>query len=362
MEKIFTRIYISITVFIVIVVAFCLMCAHKIDKQEELKNDDLSALPKNEMRNLQKSKNLLCENFDNIYTYDDLMQDLNTISDQYSEYVQIKKLCTTCDGREVIDVVISGVNSTKSIFIDGGTHANEYISSHLVMKQLVSFLKALKNNEKYNEVLIKDLLSNVAIHVVPMINPDGITLCQKGLDGIKNKSVEAMIKKIAKSDGENISSDYFHTWKANAEGVDINRNYPSNWTTYNECGHPSSVFYKGTSVASSSEAKAVMDLTLQQKFVRAISYHTQGRVVYCVNNNNFVKLISSLTGYDISVLGLKVDPAYSDWADRDLSMKSVTVELGSGHNPLPQTQLNDMWKENQYVWFATLLDLRKHGV
>ena len=105
-----------------------------------------------------------------------------------------------------------------------------------------------------------------------------------------------------------------------------------------------------------------MDLTLQQKFVRAISYHTQGQLIYCVKNNKFVKFLSNLTGYDIKVQGSNVEPAYSDWTDRDLSMKSVTIELGSGKNPLPQTQLKYMWEKNKYVWFATLLDLQKNGV
>ncbi len=362
MQKNFNRIYIGIVVFVTIVVVICLICVHsKNDRKDNVENNISSVLPEKSMQS-NGIKNLLCENFDDMYTYEDLKQDLKIISMQYSEYVKVKKLCTTCDGREVIDIVVSGPNAMKSIFINGGTHANEYISSQLVVKQLINFLDALKNNEKYNGASIKDLLSSVEIHVVPMINPDGITLCQKGLSGIKNENIADMIRKIAQNDGEDISSEYFHTWKANAQGIDINRNYPANWTTYNECNHPSSDLYKGTSIASTYEAKAIMDLTLKQKFVRAISYHTQGRVVYCLKINNFVKLISSLTGYDISVQGSKVDPAYSDWTERDLSMKSVTVELGSGRNPLPQSQFNDMWKENQYVWFATLLDLQENGI
>lgn len=364
MRKIFYCIYIKIAIVVVIVI--CLICVYKIvARQDKAENNNfsISSETQEEIKiDDPHRQRLLCENFNNMYTYEDLKQDLKTISIEYPEYVTIKKLCNTYDSRDVIDVVISGSHYVKSIFINGGTHANEYISSQLVMKQLVNFLDALKNNEKYNGISAKDLLSDVAIHVVPMINPDGVTLCQKGLDGIKNKNVADMIKKIAKSEGSNVSSDYFQMWKANAQGVDINRNYPANWASYNECNHPSSKFYKGNSVASTCEARAIMDLTLKQKFARAISYHTQGELVYCLKNNNFVKLISSLTGYDISAQGSKVEPAYSDWTERDLSMKSVTVELGSGNNPLPQSQLDNMWKENQYVWFATLLDLQKNGV
>lgn len=364
MRKIFHCIYIKIAIVVVIVI--CLICVYKIvARQDKAENNNfsISSETQEEIKiDDTHRQRLLCENFNNMYTYEDLKQDLKTISIEYPEYVTIKKLCNTYDSRDVIDVVISGSHYVKSIFINGGTHANEYISSQLVMKQLVNFLDALKNNEKYNGISAKDLLSDLAIHVVPMINPDGITLCQKGLNGIKNKNVADMIKKIAKSEGSNISSEYFQMWKANAQGVDINRNYPANWASYNECNHPSSKFYKGNSVASTCEARAIMDLTLKQKFVRAISYHTQGELVYCLKNNNFVKLISSLTGYDISAQGSKVEPAYSDWTERDLSMKSVTVELGSGNNPLPQSQLDNMWKENQYVWFATLLDLQKNGV
>ena len=191
-----------------------------------------------------------------------------------------------------------------------------------------------------------------------MINPDGITFVQKGLSGMKNKQTIEKINEIAKLDGNSANdSDYQKSWKANAEGIDINRCYDSFWKQYNEVNHPSSKYYKGSKVCDSEESLAIANLTKQYLFDCTISYHTQGQVVFCVGVDSFTQSIADLTGYTIINQGY-IEPAYSDWAGSVLSIPSLTIEVGCGDNPISFTQFENIWEENKNVWMEMLFWLR----
>ena len=81
------------------------------------------------------------------------------------------------------------------------------------------------------------------------------------------------------------------------------------WDSYNDhLGNPSSDHYKGTSPASTEEAKALIKLTEQYPFKRTVSYHTQGEVIYwyfaqtgdLLNESKaFAESASAVTGYPL---------------------------------------------------------------
>ena len=55
------------------------------------------------------------------------------------------------------------------------------------MEQLELFLINYNNNAIYNGKTYKELLNNICIHIVPMVNPDGVSISQLGEKGIKTK-------------------------------------------------------------------------------------------------------------------------------------------------------------------------------
>lgn len=59
-------------------------------------------------------------------------------------------------------------------------------------------------------------LNKVAIHYVPSCNPDGTAISQKGFNAIRNKSLRNGLRRMGGSSSK---------WKANARGVDLNRNW-----------------------------------------------------------------------------------------------------------------------------------------
>ena len=217
-----------------------------------------------------------------IYSYTDMEKDINTLCNTYPDIVSCNSIAETIDGRNVYDIVIGKTSASKQIMIQGSIHAREYITTQLVMKQLVTFLSALSSNEVvYQGKTANELLSDYAIHVIPMVNPDGVSISQNGLAGIQNESTLETVKNIATYDGKSINdSEYLTQWKSNAQGVDLNRNFDADWERYEGPSHPSSDHYKGTSVGCTPESSALIRLTEQYPFVRTISYHSQGQVIY----------------------------------------------------------------------------------
>lgn len=301
------------------------------------------------------------------YTYKQMEEDLFLLPEIYGEIVQVDSLGETVDGRQMYHVTIGNAEAEKKIFINAGIHAREYITSHLVMHQVVSFLGHVKAGDSYQGYTYQQLLEQVQIHVVPMVNPDGISISQLGMDGIQKEEVKQKIQKIASLDGTAAEGNYLVRWKANANGVDLNRNFDALWSQYQGTGHPSTDKYKGEAVGCEVESAAMIALTEKEQFDRTISYHSQGSVIYWYfaqegtlyeETLRFGERISNLTGYPLDANYQYLDPAgYKDWAICGMEIPSLTIEVGWDTSPVPFSQYEDIWSRNQYVWEETLLDI-----
>ena len=73
--------------------------------------------------------------------------------------------------------------------MQGAIHAREYMTPLVMMSQL-EYALAFYDTGHYNYKSVKDMLKKVAIHFVPMTNPDGVTLSQFGIDAIRSDSLK----------------------------------------------------------------------------------------------------------------------------------------------------------------------------
>lgn len=314
-------------------------------------------------------KPLIIDQNPSVYTYEDLVSDTNLLKSRYFSVFSADSLGETADGRQVLHFVIGNEDASRKILINGGIHAREYITCQLVMKQTVMFLKHLKHGDSYGDISYKDLLRNTAIHVICMVNPDGVSISQQGLDGVQTDAVRKNLEQIAQMDGASLSDkDYLIQWKSNANGVDLNRNFDALWDSYADpAGHPSADHYKGTAPGCEAESNALIQLTLQEQFSRTISYHTQGDVIYWYFGQDgdlydqtlaFANTIAATTGYPLDADYQSLDPAgYKDWAIQSQGIPSLTIEVGTGDTPVSPGQFETIWEENQFVWEETLKTL-----
>ena len=306
-----------------------------------------------------------------LYTYGEFQRDMAALQNNAGTALRVDEIGQTVDGNKLYDFRVGNPAAERHLLVFGGIHAREYITAQLVMRQLVQLLSDQSTNGSYENIAVRELLSNTEIHFIPMANPDGISISQLGLEGLHTEAVRETVRQIAAKDGKALTESYLRQWKSNANGVDLNRNFDARWESYNDhLGHASADHYKGTAPECELESKALADLTRQFQFDATLSYHTQGEVIYWnfgqegeLKNMSLLlaNRVSELTGYRLDGNFQALDTAgYKDWAISKLGIPSLTIEAGHGGNPVDPAQMDAIWRENRDV-VPMILKLLKEG-
>lgn len=119
----------------------------------------------------------------------------------------LKILEKSCDNRKIYDVVIGNQKSGRSLIVIGAIHAREYMTTQLCMAQIELYLQ--NYNDKIGVTSTNEVLNRIAVHYIPMANPDGVSISQSGLSAIQNASLKNALKKMP-------GADKTKYWKANA--------------------------------------------------------------------------------------------------------------------------------------------------
>lgn len=301
-----------------------------------------------------------------MYTYQDLCHDINLLEQAYFDLTEVNSLGVTADGRNLYHVIVGNQNAEYKIFINAGIHGREYMTCQLVMKQLITYLDHIVQKDsyahkEYGMTAYEQMWEQCAIHIVPMVNPDGITISQYGVTGLEHQVMREQVESIAMREGGYGDVYYYKRWKSNANGVDLNRNFDALWETYDDgVGMPSADHYKGIYTGSEAESAAMIMLTEKEKFHLTVSYHTQGSVIYWYfgqegelyeKTKAAADLVSLITGYPTDANYEHLDPAgYKDWCISKKGIPGLTIEIGTETSPVPASQFDTVWNQNQNVW------------
>lgn len=279
------------------------------------------------------------------YTYNQMVADMNTLKRRHPNAVTISSIGTSELGRDIPVMRIGNVNAKYHILFQGAIHGREHLTAWLLM--------ALADYWLDHGILS---YGSVCYHIIPMANPDGVTISQ-------TQTLDDLQQQIYLSDKENgftANGQYAYAlnWKANALGVDINRNFPSGWELINHRESPSSELYQGEAPFSSAEAAALRDYTLKYAFNATVNYHATGSIIYYEYGNkqpvnsqskSLAWTVSGVSGYNL-VGSSGIDGAgYKDWAMDALGIPSVTVEIGAGIAPLTRNETYTTFVRNVNV-------------
>ena len=299
-----------------------------------------------------------------------MITDLQYFEKKYKDNVDINIIGKSLDNRDIHEVILGNSNSEKHVLIHAGIHGREYLTSLLVMKQIEYYLNNYENKE-YCGIKYRELFNSVAFHLIPMVNPDGITISQIGIKGIRSKELKDSIYECYYNDlNSRYTCDrfknYLKKWKANARGVDLNRNFDAAWNEINQSKKCSFKNYKGKYPNSEPESKALVNLVDKYNFIYTVSYHSSGNLIYWDYKGSLVKnecseladLIACVTGYtkekSDSEYSEVVPGGFKDWASSKPNnpIPSITIEVGLGTCPLKISEFKYIWNANYKVLAA----------
>ena len=295
------------------------------------------------------------------YSYAEMEVDLAALAQAYPTRFSYRSFGQSVVGRELYVAVLGNPNAKKQILVSAGIHGREYLTPVLVMKQ-IEFYLYYYNVGEYNGIPYRTLFENCCFYIVPMTNPDGIMLSQAGLDSLTDAALREKVRAVYNADfskgytSQTDIDEYLKYWKANANGVDLNRNFDALWEQYRAGERePCHKNYKGPSAASEPETLALVTLTESLSNVQAVlCIHSQGEVLYwdCGQEKDlldrtlaFTTAVSDRNGYEI-VEERNNDASYSDWCALEKGLIAITVETGKGTCPLFIDKFEAMWFDN----------------
>lgn len=285
------------------------------------------------------------------YSYAEMSGDISLLADKYHDACTYEIIGKSEDNRNIYDVIIGNPNAKKTLMVVSTLHAREYMASQLCMRQIEYYMENYKN--KISGKKISSTLDEIAIHYIPMANPDGVTISQFGISGIRDANLRQLLYQINTGSASN--------WKANARGVDLNRNFPGSFKVRERRGPEG---YSGPSAASESETQAVVKLLKQLKadgsLQGVVNYHAFGSIVFGydygsahteVTTRQMYYLARNLTGYADSA-GYESTVNTGSWGNlreyitEDLRIPSITLEIGWSGCPVPISQFPGVWSRN----------------
>ena len=285
------------------------------------------------------------------YSYDTMMTDISRLQLVYP-FLQLSSIGDSVLDREIPEILIG--NGGKRVHFNGSFHANEWITTPIVMTFLNDYLLSLTNQNTIHGLVTLPLYFQVSLSIVPMVNPDGVSLVLNG-----PPEAEPYRSNVIKWNNDSLD---FSGWKANINGVDLNDQFPAKWDLERARNPktPGPRDYGGERPLSEPEAIAMADLTRKRDFARVLAFHTQGEVIYWgfenlqpAENEVLANEFGRVSGYE-PVETTDSYAGYKDWFIQDWRRSGFTIELGKGTNPLPLTQFDEIYEDTLGIFLSAL--------
>lgn len=285
------------------------------------------------------------------YDYDTMMNDIRQLQTIYP-FLQVSSIGNSVLGRDIPEILVG--TGGKRVHFDGSFHANEWITTPIIMTFLNDYLLSITNHSEIRGLDTSPLYTQTSISIVPMVNPDGVDLVLHG-----PPEQEPYRSNVIEWNNGNFD---FSDWKANIRGVDLNDQFPAEWELERARNPktPGPRDYGGEQPLSEPEAIAMANLTRRRDFARVLAFHTQGKVIYWgfqnlqpPENETLAIEFGRVSGYE-PVETTDSYAGYKDWFIQDWRRPGFTIELGKGVNPLPITQFDEIYEQSLGIFLGAM--------
>lgn len=228
----------------------------------------------------------------------------------------VTQVGTSSEGRAILALKL-GKGTRHKVVFTGAHHSREWVSVEIpyyVAEYLVRNYKEEPAN--YKERLVKKLVDTRTIWFIPMVNPDGhaFTIEHNRMWRANRRKAPYPAQTITRHwtpDGRLGPSpvpggrtEVLDVPAGSAQGVDINRNYPTNeWgvetakddyprTSRDPGNAGANSIWCGPSAGSEPETRAISDLMRSERFRASITYHNYSQLLLypdAARDDDFVK-------------------------------------------------------------------------
>lgn len=297
--------------------------------------------------------------FDTPMDYKALLSELTDINNRYP-FVKITYMGTSVLGRGIPMITLGdGLWRHKSVLYVGCHHGMEWITSSLLLRFVYDYCEAYIRRGRVHNVSVENLFRARAIHIIPCLNVDGADIQINGVDGCILRDRLLMMN----------GSEDFSTWQANARGVDLNHNYNAKFYEYKQLERMMGIDggcatrFSGESPESEPEIASICSfLRYSTDIGMLMSLHTQGEVIYCGSDvyvpraASLASLLGRMTGYSVKrPEGPAAYGGLTDWYTSTFRRPAFTLECGKGVNPLPLSDLYNIYKRLREAFFSVPL-------
>lgn len=242
----------------------------------------------------------------------------------------------------------------KQVFYNASFHANEWITTPVLLKFAEDYAEAFLQGQQIGGVRASWLYYGFHLSLMPLVNPDGVDLVNGVLD---DPQYLEQAERIA---AEYPFLPFPQGWKANIDGIDLNLQFPAGWEKAKEIKYqqgyrtPAPRDYVGEAPLTAPESLAVYDYTRENDFALILAYHTQGEVIYWKyldyepkNSYRIARYFEEVSGYVAEVTpGASGYAGYKDWFIQEYDRPGYTIEAGRGINPLQMEQFARIYEDN----------------
>lgn len=266
--------------------------------------------------------------------------------------LQERVITTTAFGRPV--QVMTAGEGPRHVILSAAHHANEWITATVLLKFAEDLARAAKEGGKVWGVEASNILKYTTVHMLPMMDPDGVALVTGEIP--ENTPEYAQARRIAQR-FPNIP--FPDGWKANLLGVDLNLQYPAGWLQAREIKfsqgytRPAPRDFVGRAPLDQRESRALSEYTEATDPALVLALHTQGEAIYWQFKDYKVPGARELAEEFARVSGYAVEDTpyesafagYKDWFIQRWRRPGFTIECGKGESPLPLNQFAKIYKD-----------------
>ena len=248
-------------------------------------------------------------------------------------------------------------NGFNQVLYNAAHHANEWVTSPLVMKFLENYAASYSLGRQIFGLDARTLFETTTLCLVPMVNPDGVNLVTGELAaGDYYEQAQAM-------SADYPSIPFPSGWKANIDGIDTNLQYPAGWEEARSIKfaegytRPGPRDFVGSAPLEAPESRGLYLFTQSHDFRLTLSYHTQGQVIYWKyldrtppNSYEIGRAFAEVSGYALEETPYGSGFAgYKDWFIAAYNLPGYTIEAGYGQSPLPLSQFPEIYRDNEGI-------------